>query len=348
MDDIMIEDEKKPLDALVGGQEEDSQPDPDETMLLDSGMGRVWQVKLPRFLLDYWSSIDAEGVNLATIRVYDAKPHQPPFIIVQIPSDPSDPNSPLEQYELDMINQDVQNQIVIAERPTVPTVTTPSSSQGSSSQTIPPVNSRARTTIMTGKIKHECNLRPRLSERYRKRVKERTRMAMSPVKQVKYLDEKGMGVGGQGGINRLSSGVASTVGFTDLSKPKQKGVKGQFERMARMPRNQLLDMLFGIFREREFWPIKLLRERLQQPEVYLKEILNDIATLHRSGEHNGHWELKPGFKDSALKGEVSAEAMSLLHLSAKEEADRDAAMAGMEDDNDDEDDEEDEDMEEVS
>lgn len=42
-------------------------------------------------------------------------------------------------------------------------------------------------------------------------------MAMSPMKQVKYLDEKGMGNGGQGGINRLSSGVASTVGFTDLS-----------------------------------------------------------------------------------------------------------------------------------
>lgn len=40
--------------------------------------------------------------------------------------------------------------------------------------------------------------------------------------------------------------------------------------------------------------------------------------------------------------------MSLLQLSAKEEADRDAAMAGMEDDNDDEDEEEDEDMEEVS
>lgn len=120
-------------------------------------------LQLPKFLLDYWSSIDAEGVHLATIRVYEAKPHQPPFILVQIPSDPSDPNSPLEEYELDMINQDVQNQIVIAERPTVPTVHTPSSSQsGSSSQGNSSVNSRARTTIMTGKIKHECNLRSTL------------------------------------------------------------------------------------------------------------------------------------------------------------------------------------------
>lgn len=67
--------------------------------------------------------------------------------------------------------------------------------------------------------------------------------------------------------------------------------------MARMPRNQLLDMLFGLFRERDHWPIKQLREKLQQPEVYLKDVLNDIATLHRSGEHNGTWELKEAFKD---------------------------------------------------
>lgn len=61
MDDIMIEDEKKPLDALVGGQEEDSQPDPDETMLLDSGMGRVWQVKVRSFYNVY--RITGCGVN---------------------------------------------------------------------------------------------------------------------------------------------------------------------------------------------------------------------------------------------------------------------------------------------
>lgn len=163
--------------------------------------------------MERWSAIDAEGVHLATIRVYDQK--SPPFILVQIPSDPNDPLSPLDQYELDMVNQDVQNQIVIAERPTNPTppsttATNPSSSQGG-------VNSRARTTIMTGKIKHECNLRPRLSEGYRRRVKERTRMANSPVRKVKYLGEKEMGgQGGQGGINRLSSGVATTGGFTDL------------------------------------------------------------------------------------------------------------------------------------
>jgi len=67
--------------------------------------------------------------------------------------------------------------------------------------------------------------------------------------------------------------------------------------MARMPKNQLLDLLFRLFGEREMWPIKLLREKTQQPEAFLKETLTDIAFLHRSGEHNGTWELKENFKE---------------------------------------------------
>ena len=37
--------EKKPFDAEVG-HDEDSQPDPDEQLMLDQGNGRVWLVKV--------------------------------------------------------------------------------------------------------------------------------------------------------------------------------------------------------------------------------------------------------------------------------------------------------------
>lgn len=67
-----------------------------------------------------------------------------------------------------------------------------------------------------------------------------------------------------------------------------------------MPRNQLLDMLFSLFREREHWSVKLLRERTQQPEAYLKEVLSEIAFMHRSGEHNGTWELMSNFKGDGV------------------------------------------------
>ena len=64
-----------------------------------------------------------------------------------------------------------------------------------------------------------------------------------------------------------------------------------------MPKNQLLDLLFKLFAEKQTWPIKLLRDKTQQPEAFLKETLSDIAFLHRSGEHNGTWELKENFKE---------------------------------------------------
>jgi transcription initiation factor TFIIF subunit beta len=86
-----------------------------------------------------------------------------------------------------------------------------------------------------------------------------------------------------------------------LQRTKAKQPKGQYERMARMPRNQLLDALFALFRERDQWPIKQLRERTQQPEVYLKEVLSEIASLHRSGEFNGTWELMPSFKGDGVR-----------------------------------------------
>lgn len=71
--------------------------------------------------------------------------------------------------------------------------------------------------------------------------------------------------------------------------------------MARMPRNQLLDMLFNLFRERPRWPIRILRERTQQPEAYLKEVLNEVAFLHRAGENSGMWELRESFKDDGVR-----------------------------------------------
>jgi transcription initiation factor TFIIF subunit beta len=249
--------------------------------------------------MERWSKFDAEGVQLAKIRIYDVPPGAAPRIVVLVPSDDSGDD---DVYELDMVNQDVHNQVVVAERAKAPSGT-----------------GRARTTIMTGKVKHECNLRPRMTGRYERRLAARGAAAKS---------EKAVRVGlmdgaraGRGGGKMLSSGISSAAGFADITvskwaspaaisgaetlklvcqRAKVKPQKGQYERMARMPRNQLLDALFALFREREQWPIKLLREKTQQPEAYLKEVLSEIATLHRSGEFNGTWELMPSFKGDGV------------------------------------------------
>jgi transcription initiation factor TFIIF subunit beta len=104
--------------------------------------------------------------------------------------------------------------------------------------------------------------------------------------------------------------------------------------MARIPRNQLLDLLFEAFRAQAYWPLRALRERTQQPEQYLKEVLTEVASLHRAGEHAGTYELKPQFAADGTKSEAD--------LYAKTEFTK--AEDAMDED---EDDDDEDDMEEV-
>lgn len=190
--------------------------------------------------MERWSAINVEDVHLATLRVYNPPPDAPnqkARIVLFLPPnrDPEDisdtpppvqnPNRPVFQtstsyaatgpepdcYELDMVNDNVENQIVVAERPKDLSLSVSVSAAAATP------NTRARTTILTGRIKHECNLRPAFSASYRKQMKERHRKYNTPVRQIKMIDQAGV-PGGRGGVNRLSSGVGVGAGnaFGDL------------------------------------------------------------------------------------------------------------------------------------
>ena len=151
--------------------------------------------KIPRHLMEQWSAVDDEGVHLATIRVYPnaaSASGKKPRIMLVLPPRPEDPSGAGEQFEMDMVNDDVENQIVVAER-----------------EKEPNSGSRARTTILTGRIKHECNLRPLLTDGYMRRVKQRSQMANQPRRQAKIMDD----TISRGSLNRLTSGAASQSPF---------------------------------------------------------------------------------------------------------------------------------------
>lgn len=65
----------------------------------------------------------------------------------------------------------------------------------------------------------------------------------------------------------------------------------------RWPENQLLDAIAKCFSEHKYWSIKAFRGRIPQPEAYLRETLDRIAVLHRSGTFANHWSLKPEYED---------------------------------------------------
>ena len=70
---------------------------------------------------------------------------------------------------------------------------------------------------------------------------------------------------------------------------------------ARIPQNELLDLIYDCFKRYEYWPMKALIDQLQQPAAYLKETLEMVAHLVRSGRFANNWQLKPEAKTGAYE-----------------------------------------------
>lgn len=56
-------------------------------------------------------------------------------------------------------------------------------------------------------------------------------------------------------------------------------------------------MLLDLFQYYKYWGLRELKKKTNQPDAYLREVLNEIATLWKSGDLNGKWELKAEFKE---------------------------------------------------
>ena len=85
-----------------------------------------------------------------------------------------------------------------------------------------------------------------------------------------------------------------------------------------MPRNDLLDLIFVFFKEYKYWTLASLKERLVQPESYLRETLDSVAMLIRSGSMIGKYQLKP--ESTAERYDTGA----FDHVNVKAEAAPDA------------------------
>ncbi|KAI5370000.1 Putative transcription initiation factor IIF, beta subunit, TFIIF beta subunit, HTH [Septoria linicola] len=83
--------------------------------------------------------------------------------------------------------------------------------------------------------------------------------------------------------------LTSKVGAGNKKKPAK-------EKAVRMDKAALLDALKDCFKEYTYWSLKALRQRLRQPEAYIKETLDDIATLMRQGDFVQNYKLKPEYK----------------------------------------------------
>ncbi|CDW99337.1 hypothetical protein [Sporisorium scitamineum] len=125
-----------------------------------------------------------------------------------------------------------------------------------------------------------------ISDSYRELLRKRREEASKPKRTIKMLDSTDAGrhnmlVAGVGA--GLANSQKSRFNAAISSKPKSSASGGAGEKFARMPKNELLDLLFALFERWQYWSLKKLRAETQQPESYLRETLTGIADLHKRG-----------------------------------------------------------------
>lgn len=107
-----------------------------------------------------------------------------------------------------------------------------------------------------------------------------------------------------------------------------------------MPQNELLDLIFDCFREYKYWPFKTLKARLRQPEAYLKQTLEMVAHLVKSGDFAMTWELKPEAKETSYAnarayGDAKEELPPVVDDNFEDMSEDDPTASGMATDPDD-------------
>lgn len=179
-------------------------------------------------------------------------------------------------------------------------------------------------TTLAGRVAHEVNSVPVENEEARRLLAMMTMEAMKPKFFTKFVEDDLSGnragfiqPGTVAGMNAFGGFIVSCHILLPLPRTNQlaqktKGTtaasRPQLSKAARMPQNELLDRIFECFRRYNYWSMKALRAELQQPEVYLRETLEKVAVLAKSGRFATQWSLKPENKLANYEGGVDAAA----------------------------------------
>lgn len=292
---------------------------------------KIWLVKLPRYLAERWSNIDQmKGDRIGTVKIRQGKPNNTGErkLEVKLVLDSKHKYDDIpSEYDISMLNTQVRNSYVFSEEnlskfkqeftemvdmPEQPELqpidkknaqTKPykyykvqknkdgPEGQGAKKY-IPFVKTIPKKTSIVGKVCHDCQIIPsKHDKQYMSVLLRRQGMqAAKPRPKVTLLEEIP-------GVVQSNAGPSikgnNTSVFLKSHNNKNRNIEG---RAIRMPKKDLLDLLFRLFDEYEYWSMKGLKERTRQPESYLKESLDSIANLIKKGPYTSKYNLKPEYR----------------------------------------------------
>ncbi|KAJ1675346.1 hypothetical protein EV182_001456 [Spiromyces aspiralis] len=201
-----------------------------------------------------------------------------------LPNDERNHDIPRE-YHLKVINNQVQNMYVFSELRKPDPALKPTSAKAH----------KAVPTALTGTVHHECTVSPVFNDEYQNIMRKRTLNADRPTKSVKLVNDI------------FIPAVHQQASFGDYSGAGTKTKRQKLEaKSTRMPREELLDMLFKMFADYEYWSFNGLTEKTNQPKAYLKEVASEIAALQRGGSYNNMYKLKPEYMNKGVTAKPGA------------------------------------------
>ncbi|KAI0125800.1 putative transcription initiation factor IIF subunit beta [Xylariales sp. AK1849] len=165
-----------------------------------------------------------------------------------------------------------------------------------------------KKTTLAGRFRRELNCQPVMTAETKQILAMRASDSLKPKATTSLMS----GTRNPNGI--ISAGTTfgndRMRGFVRTVDPKAKAKKHKEERAARLEQHVLRDALFSCFAKYRYWSMKSFKLELKQPEAWLRENLEQLAVLHKSGAFANHWDLKPEYRrDNAQGSEAAAPDM---------------------------------------
>ncbi|KAG0672584.1 transcription initiation factor TFIIF middle subunit [Maudiozyma exigua] len=155
---------------------------------------------------------------------------------------------------------------------------------------IPYVKTIPKKTAITGTVCHECQVMPSMNDpNYHTIVEARRNIVKFNNKEkITTLDETV-------GVTMSHTGMSMKSDTSNFLKVGREKAKNNVKSI-RMPKKEILDYLFKLFDEYDYWSLKGLKERTRQPEAHLKECLDKVASLVKKGPYAFKYTLRPEYK----------------------------------------------------
>jgi transcription initiation factor TFIIF subunit beta len=273
----------------------------------------VWLMKCPLVIGQAWKEFNDSGQPLAkiTVSVDPCKADDQRIEAkVEDPTAPSATQRKVERQEVSSTASQTQSTHSIKsefmmEVAANGSVTVPKSYTLNMSNDIIPMYIFSETSegkvSIDGKVEHKFDMKPHSQniDDYRRLCRERTNKSNFRTRQVQVIDND------RGGYNPMQG----MMDFSSILSKDRRGsaapIKTQEMKRTRMDRGELENILFKLFERQSNWTLKQLVMETDQPQQFIKEILNDLGIYNKRGTNQGTYELKPEYKKTTedIEGE---------------------------------------------